>query len=124
MVRHADLVSFTCLKAFAFDQRFERKDAHDLVYCIEHAQGDLDGAAHMFREALQGRHGEVIRDCLSILRNRFATDDEVEGYRKDGPVAVALFELGEDHEADQREARTLRQREVNSVMEELLVRIA
>jgi hypothetical protein len=27
------LVSSTCLKAFAFDQRFERKDAHDLVYC-------------------------------------------------------------------------------------------
>jgi hypothetical protein len=30
------LVSFTSLKAFAF-QRFERKDAHDLIYCIEHA---------------------------------------------------------------------------------------
>jgi DNA-binding transcriptional ArsR family regulator len=26
-VKHADIVSFTCLKAFAFDQRFERKDA-------------------------------------------------------------------------------------------------
>lgn len=24
-----DSVSFTCLKAFAFDQRNERKDAHD-----------------------------------------------------------------------------------------------
>jgi hypothetical protein len=30
-VKHANLVSFTCLKAFAFDDRFERKDAHDLV---------------------------------------------------------------------------------------------
>ena len=124
VVRHADLVSFTCLKAFAFDQRFERKDAHDLVYCIEHAEGNLDGTAYMFREALQGRHGEVIRDCLSILRNRFAADDKVEGYRKDGPVAVALFELGEGDGADQREARALRQREVNSVIEELLARIA
>ena len=38
-VRHADVVSFTCLKAFAFDQRFEPKDAHDLIYCIEHARG-------------------------------------------------------------------------------------
>jgi hypothetical protein len=35
-VRHANLLSFTCLKAFAFDQRNERKDAHDLAYCIEH----------------------------------------------------------------------------------------
>lgn len=34
--KHANLVSFTCLKSFAFDQRFERKDAHDLIYCIEH----------------------------------------------------------------------------------------
>ena len=124
MVRHADLVSFTCLKAFAFDQRFERKDAHDLIYCIEHAKEGLDGAAQMFREALAGGHGDVIRDCLSILRNRFAEDDKVEGYRKDGPVAVALFELGEGDEADQREARFRRQREVNSVMELLLARIA
>ena len=57
VVRHADLVSFTCLKAFAFDQRFERKDAHDLIYCIEHAAEGLDGAAQMFREALEGEHG-------------------------------------------------------------------
>ena len=124
LVRHANLVSFTCLKAFAFDQRFERKDAHDLIYCIEHAEEGLDGAAQMFREALEGGHGEVIRDCLSVLRNRFAEDDEVEGYRKDGPVAVALFELGEGDEADQREARLLRQREVNSLMERLLAQIA
>ncbi len=123
VVRHADLVSFTCLKALAFDQRFERKDAHDLVYCIEHAEEGLDGAAQMFHKALEGEHGEVIRDCLSILRNRFAGDDEVEGYRRDGPVAVALFELGAGDEANQREARVLRQREVNSVMEQLLGRI-
>ena len=123
-VRYANLVSFTCLKAFAFDQRFERKDAHDLAYCIENAEEGLDGAAQMFRGALAGRHGAVVRDCLSILRNRFAEDEEIEGYRKDGPVAVALFELGEGDEADQRESRLLRQREVNSVMERLLARIA
>jgi len=38
-VRFADLVSFTCLKALALDDRGERKDAHDLVYCIEHWRG-------------------------------------------------------------------------------------
>jgi hypothetical protein len=41
-VKHANLVSFTCLKSFAFDQRFERKDAHDLIYCIEHAPEGSD----------------------------------------------------------------------------------
>ena len=122
-VRHADLVSFTCLKAFAFDQRFERKDAHDLAYCIEHAGEGLDGAARMFRVALEGEHGPVIRECLAILRNRFSGDDEVDGYRKDGPIAVARFELGEDDEAEQSEARAFRQREVSSVIEQLLAAI-
>ena len=122
-VKHANLVSFTCLKALAFDQRFERKDAHDLIYCIEHAEKGLDGTAQMFREALEGGHGAVIGDCLSILRNRFAGDGEVEGYRKDGPVAVARFELGEGDETDQREARVLRQREASTVIEQLLTRI-
>ncbi len=123
VVRHANLISFTCLKAFAFDQRFERKDAHDIVYCIEHVPEGLDGAAEMFRNALEERHGAVIRNCLEILRNRFASDHRVEGYRKDGPVAVARFEVGEGNEADQLEARILRQREVSSVIEQLLDRI-
>ena len=122
-VKHADLVSFTCLKAFAFDQRFQRKDAHDLVYCIEHTPKGLDSAVEMFRGTLEGGHGAVIRRALEILRNRFARDHKVEGYRKDGPVAVARFELGEDDEADQREARILRQRQVSDVIEQLLARI-
>lgn len=122
-VKHANLVSFTCLKAFAFDQRFERKDAHDLIYCIEHAPEGLDGAVEMFRDTLKGVHHAVVRDTLAILRNRFAPDHAIEGYRKDGPVAVARFELGEGAEADVREARTLRQREVSDVIEQLLARI-
>lgn len=62
-------------------------------------------------------------DALSFLHNRFAPDHQVEGYRKDGPVAVARFELGEDREADQHEARILRQRQVSDVIEQLLARI-
>ena len=120
-VKHANLVSFTCLKAFAFDQRFERKDAHDLVYCIEHTPEGLDSVAEMFRNTLEGGHAAVIRDSLEILRDRFARDHKVEGYRKDGPVAVAHFELGD--EFDQREARILRQRQVSNVIEQLLSRI-
>ena len=120
-VKHANLVSFTCLKAFAFDQRFERKDAHDLVYCIEHTPEGLDSVAEMFRNALEGGHAAVIRDSLKILRDRFARDHKVEGYRKDGPVAVAHFELGD--EFDQREARILRQRQVSNVIEQVLSRI-
>ena len=122
-VKHANLVSFTCLKSFAFDQRFERKDAHDLIYCLEHAPDGLEAAAEAFRTERSDKHGEVIEASLAILRSRFADDDNVEGYRKDGPVAVAKFELGEGDEAALREARALRQRQASDLIMELLNRI-
>ena len=122
-VKHANLVSFTCLKSFAFDQRYERKDAHDLIYCIEHAPEGLAAVAEAFRKERDGKHGAVIQASLEILRQRFAQDDKTEGYRKDGPVSVAKFELGEGDEPAQREARTLRQRQASDVIDRLLARI-
>lgn len=119
-VKHADIVSFTCLKAFAFDQRFERKDAHDLVYCIEHAPGGLGSVGASFRQALSGSHQGVVRQALDILRRRFADDETSEGFRKDGPVAVAKFEIGEQANPDEREARVLRQRQVSDAIDRLL----
>ena len=122
-IKHANLVSFTCLKSFAFDQRYERKDAHDLIYCIEHAPEGLDAVAEAFRKELDGKHGAVIQAALEILRKRFAQDDKTEGYRKDGPVSVAKFELGEGDEPEQRELRALRQRQASDVIDQLLARI-
>lgn len=122
-IKHANLVSFTCLKSFAFDQRFERKDAHDLIYCIEHASEGLDAVAAAFHKERRGKHGAVVEASLAILRSRFASDEKVEGYRKDGPVSVAKFELGEGDESEQREARMLRQRQACDVIEQLLARI-
>ncbi len=122
-IKHANLISFTCLKAFAFDQRFERKDAHDLIYCLEHAPEGADAVAEAFRQAIEGKHRDVVRTALSILQVRFAQVGDTEGYRKDGPVAVAKFEIGESDEPEQREARALRQREVCDVIERLLARI-
>ena len=123
-VRHANLVSFTCLKSFAFDQRFERKDAHDLIYCIEHAAEGIDAVAEAFRQELHGKHSAVVREAINILRRRFAQDEKTEGYRKDGPVSVAKFELGESDEPERREARVLRQRQASDVIDQLLARIA
>jgi hypothetical protein len=65
-------VRFTWLRAVAFDQRFERKDARDLIYCVEHAPNGLDSAAAVFRKAAAGKHATVIRQSLSILRRRVA----------------------------------------------------
>ena len=122
-MRHANLVSFTCLKSFAFDQRFERKDAHDLIYCIEHASEGVDAVAEAFRRELHGKHGAVVREVIEILRRRFTQDEKTEGYRKDGPVSVAKFELGERDAPEQREARVLRQRQASDVIDQLLARI-
>jgi hypothetical protein len=123
IVRHANIVSFTCLKAFAFDQRNERKDAHDLIYCIEYAPGGLDAVAAAFRTERDRQHAVVIRDALAILHRRFASDATTEGYRKDGPVSVAKFELSEGEDPDVREARVLRQRQASDVIDQLLARI-
>lgn len=116
-IAYANIVSFTCLKAFAFDHRAERKDAHDLVYCLEHIDGGVEAAIPKFIEALKGPHRDVVLKALDLLRARFAPDPD-EGYRYDGPVAVAMFELREE-DAD-RDARLLRQRQASAVIERLL----
>lgn len=123
-IKHANLVSFTCLKAFAYEDRFEPKDAHDLIYCIEHAPEGMDAVAESFRLELVGKHEAVIRDAMVILRDRFAQDDKTEGYQKDGPVSVAKFELGESNEPERYEARVFRQRQASDVIDQLLHRIA
>ncbi|OIQ95050.1 hypothetical protein GALL_229740 [mine drainage metagenome] len=96
---------------------------HDLIYCIEHAPDGMDAVAEAFRKEIGGKHGAVIQVCLAILRSRFVYDDKTEGLRKDGPVSVAKFELGESDEPEQREARALRQRQASDVIEQLLARI-
>jgi hypothetical protein len=121
-VRFANIVSFTCLKALAFEDRAERKDAHDLVYCIENSPNGIEAVVSAFRKQMDGNHADILKTALAILRDRFATDVTTEGYRKDGPVAVARFELGEDPE--DREKRILRQRAVADVIEALLRFIA
>ena len=75
----------------------------------------------MFQNGLNGKHHDVLLHSLTLLRNRFATDANTEGYLKDGPVSVARFELGEDEDA--RETRALRQREAADVIESLLGKI-
>jgi hypothetical protein len=110
-VRYADVVSFTCLKAFAFESRFEPKDAHDLVYCLNHVEGGAEATIAAFSKALETGHRETILSALCLLATHFCDDGRTEGYRKDGPVAFAKFEAdpGDDEEGG-RDRRVLRQR--------------
>ena len=122
-VKHADLVSFTCLKALAFDQRFEQKDAYDLVYCIEYAPEGPDAIAKAFIQEINGKHGSVIQKSLVLLQKHFVQDGTTEGYRKDGPIAVAKFEEAHGITSGQHEAQALRRRQASDVVEKLLARI-
>jgi hypothetical protein len=115
---------FTCLKAFAFDQRNERKDAHDLVYCLQHAEGGPDAVVAEFRAAIEGKHRQIIESAFGILRRRFCDDEAAPGFRKDGPVAVARFELGEGNEPELRERRLFRQREASEIISRLTGKLA
>ncbi len=117
-MHYADLVAFTCLKAYAVDQRDERKDAHDLIYCLTHYEGGVDAAAAEFRAALEGTHKDVVREVLDLIARHFADDAKTEGYLKSGPVAVSKFELGEDEAS--REDRILRQRNVADLVARFL----
>lgn len=118
VVAHANLVSFTCLKAFAYDHRKEPKDAHDLVYCLEHSDDGIDAAIVSFKAALEGKHRESVRAALELLRRRYCASDG-EGFRMDGPVAVARFEI-EGDDADAREARLVRQRQASDLIHRLV----
>ena len=123
VVRYADIVTFTCLKAFAFDQRFERKDAHDLIYCIENLEGGVGAAQSAFAAALTGPHADAIREALARLAVRFRDPNPDESYLRDGPVAVASFEDDEadvSADPDLLNARILRQRHAAEIMADFL----
>ncbi|MFZ5782232.1 MAG: hypothetical protein ACOY4R_18705 [Pseudomonadota bacterium] len=76
-----------------------------------------------YHYSIEWKHGDVVRASLSILRRRFVQEDKDEGFRKDGPVAVAQFEKGEGDAPDLREARLLRQREASDLIGRLLALI-
>lgn len=119
-VLYADLVSFTCLKAFAFAQRAERKDAHDLVYCLEHAEDGANDVADKFQAAMTTKHQATIREALGLLAKHFCDDANGDGYLKDGPVAAARFEA---HDEEDRDRRILRQRQASEVVRAFLSRL-
>lgn len=122
-VRHADIVGFTVLKILAFRSRGEGKDAHDLVYCLQHGEHSMEEIADRFVAALQSKHGAVIQHALEDMAAAFGDDAETEGFRKDGPSRGALFEIAGDT-PEERERRRLRQREYSEIVNRLLKAVA
>ena len=122
-IRHANLVAFTALKIFAFRNRGEGKDAHDLVYCLQHCGRDMADIAAHFVQALAGKHAAIIQQALDDLATTFGDEKDIEGFKKDGPARAARFEIDGDSTED-RERRLIRQRDFAGVVNRLLTEIA
>ena len=91
-VRVAGIVPFLVLKALAFEDRNEPKDAYDLVYCLTYYRTGPAAVAAAFATALRARPDEpLLPAALGILRGRFATDAATPGWRKNGPAQYARF---------------------------------
>jgi len=117
-VRFADVTAFLALKALAFDDRAENKDAADLVHVMRYA-GSLEWVAQQFIDRRKaGQHVDAIDGALDALRRRFCDGENVEGHERDGPVACAIFIHGPD--ADVSERRVLEQRNVSAMVTEFL----
>ncbi|MEO6918651.1 MAG: hypothetical protein ABI188_06250 [Collimonas sp.] len=113
-VRFADVTAFLILKALAFDDRAENKDAADLVHVMRYA-GAIEAVAQQFIERrATGQHLDAIDEALDVLHRRFCDTDDIEGYLKDGPVACARFMHGID--AGDDEQRILEQRNVSGMV--------
>jgi hypothetical protein len=117
-VRFADVTAFLVLKALAFDDRAENKDAADLVHVMRYA-GSLEWVAKQFIDRRNaGQHVDAIDSALDALQRRFCDGESVEGYERDGPVACARFMHGTDEDVDER--RVLEQRDVSGMVTEFL----
>jgi hypothetical protein len=117
-VHFADAVAFVILKALAFNDRAENKDAADLIHVMRHAM-KLDELGSQFRDRrAQGKHAQAIDDALAALDRRFCDGGGTDGHLHDGPIAAARFIHGTD-EADE-EARVLEQRNVSGLITEFL----
>lgn len=87
--------AFVVLKALAFGQRAEPKDAFDLIYVIRHTPGRGPRIAERLRRHAAG-HGDVVARALGLLARDFDAPDGL------GPRRAADFTLvdGEDRDAD------------------------
>lgn len=91
-VRVAGYLSFVVLKALAYEDRMEEKDAYDLIFILLRAEGGPEACGRVLAQRRQEWPDEPqLEKALKILRERFVSP------RHDGPTSYARFqvELGE-----------------------------
>jgi hypothetical protein len=85
--------AFVVLKALAFGDRGEPKDAYDLVYVIRHAAGRGTAIAERLHLHAQ-HHAAIVARALGLLHRDFDNPDEI------GPLRAAAFAVTADAELD------------------------
>jgi hypothetical protein len=105
--RVANVLAYTVLKIFAFQDRHENKDAYDLVFTLFHHEDGPRAAGQTARSSAIAGHAQV-EEAVALLRERFRDVGQ------DGPSAYALFLA--DPDDDDGRAR-LRQEAVATIRE-------
>jgi hypothetical protein len=121
VVRVAGIAPFVMLKAIAYEERAEEKDAYDLVYTISNYDGGPEAVADVFadRAGSAGEDRLWFDRAVAALRSRFASDATTDGHRKDGPTSYARF-LTDPAKADQD---VLNRRNAAALIEVFLARL-
>lgn len=102
----ADPLSCVVMKAIAFGNRANEKDAYDLYIICKHCP---NANARIAEELKANKRNKLVQEALGVLRTRFAAVDSL------GPISVADFL--EEKEAT---ARTIRCRDVFETIQALL----
>jgi aryl carrier-like protein len=85
--------AFVVLKALAFADRAEPKDAYDLVYVIRHTAGRGDAIAQGLARHAE-RHADIVQSALALLARDFDAPDGL------GPGRAADFMLADEQDRD------------------------
>lgn len=106
-VRVANVLPYTVLKIFAFQDRHENKDGYDLVFTLLNHEGGPRSAGHGATGSAVAQHPQVL-EALAFLEERFRDAGQ------DGPSAYASFLAISD---DEEERARFRQEAVATVRE-------
>ena len=106
----ASLVPFISMKAIAFADRLEPKDAYDIYYCVKYYKSGLQLLAHEFQKFMVNPR---VREGVDRLRENFSSTDAK------GPRAVAEF-LGE-YRNEEKRAQVVRDafERINGVIQQI-----
>lgn len=106
-VRVANVLPYTVLKIFAFQDRHENKDAYDLVFTLLNHEGGPRSAGRSAAASAVAQHPQVI-EASGLLEERFRDAGQ------DGPSAYASFLA---ISGDEEERARLRREAVATVRE-------